>query len=179
MTKRIFLAGLAFAVLGVQADAAATTSPAQTVKDFYAAYAGFHPSDGIPDAKGRAAYEPFISPALDKLLVDGDKAEAIFAKANKDSPPLIEGDLFTSNFEGATSYEIGACKADAKQAQCAARLTYDDHKDKPVVWNDTVYLVATPSGWRVDDIGYGASWAFANKGRLTGTLRDAIRNASQ
>src|SRR6202000_863116 len=29
---------------------------------FYGAYKTFHPSDGIPDAKGRARYQPFLSP---------------------------------------------------------------------------------------------------------------------
>jgi len=68
---------------------------ARTANGFYAAYATFHPSDGIPDAKGRARYAPFISPALELLLTQGNEAEAKFAGANKGSPPLIEGDLFS------------------------------------------------------------------------------------
>jgi hypothetical protein len=62
-------------------------------------------------------------------------------------------------------------------------LTYDDRKenpkDKAIVWNDTVYLVATPSGWRVDDIGYGANWDFGNKGRMSDTVKGVIANASE
>ena len=154
------------------------------VAGFYGAYSTFHPSDGIPDAKARVKYEPFISPALDTLLRQGDAAEDKFAKANKDSPPLIEGDLFTSNFEGATSYKIGTCAGDAKVAHCAVSLTYDpgktdNPKDKPFTWTDTVYMVATPQGWRVDDIGYGGTWDFGNKGKLSDTLRSAIRDASE
>jgi large conductance mechanosensitive channel protein len=147
------------------------------------AYSTFHPSDGIPDAKGCAKYAPFISSALEKLLAQGAEAEQAFAKANKDSPPLIEGDLFTSNFEGATSFKVGACQGDAKAGHCTIALTYDDRKsspkDKPLNWNDTVYLVATPSGWRVDDIGYGGSWDFGNKGRMGETVKGAIANASE
>jgi hypothetical protein len=154
---------------------------AKVVNDFYGVYSTFHPSDGIPDAKGRTRYEPYISTALDKLLVEGNRAEEKFAKANRDSPPLIEGDLFTSNFEGATAYRVGACSAGASSGHCAVALTYDDHKanpkDKPVTWTDTVYLVATPSGWRVDDIAYGATWEFGNKGHLTDTIRGAVANA--
>jgi hypothetical protein len=153
------------------------------VNGFYGAYFTFHPSDGIPDAKGRAKYAPFLSPALETLLAQGNEAEQKFAKANKDSPPLVEGDLFTSNFEGATSFSIGACKGDAKAGHCTAALAYDDRKDnpkdKPLSWNDTVYLVATPFGWRVDDIGYGASWDFGNKGKLSETIQSAIVNASE
>jgi hypothetical protein len=154
---------------------------AQVTNGFYGAYATFHPSDGIPDQKGRAKYEPFISLRLDKLLADGNSAEVSFAKANKNSPPLIEGDLFTSNFEGATAFKVGTCAADGSIGHCAATLTYDDRgqqpNDKPITWTDTVYLVATPSGWRVDDIGYGATWAFGNKGRLSDTVKGAIANS--
>lgn len=156
---------------------------AKTVNGFYAVYSTFHPSDGIPDAAGRAKYAPFLSPALEDLLKRGNEAEQAFAKANKDSPPLIEGDLFTSNFEGATSFKMGACKADAKIAHCAIGLVYDDRKDnpkvKPISWDDTVVLVSTPGGWRVDDIAYGATWAFGNKGKLSDTVKSAIANATE
>ena len=154
---------------------------AKVVNDFYAAYSTFHPSDGIPDPQGRARYEPYISARLDKLLTDGNRAEVSFGKANPDSPPLIEGDLFTSNFEGATAFRVGSCTASGDAGHCSVALTYDDRKenpkDKPVTWTDTVHLVATPSGWRVDDIAYGATWAFGNKGRLADTVRNAITNA--
>jgi len=151
----------------------------RVVNGFYGIYSTFHPSDGIPDAAARAKYEPFISPSLDKLLIDGNRAEAAFAKANKNSPPLVEGDLFTSNFEGATSYKIGACTGDAKVAKCTIALTYNSGpKEKPIIWNDTVFLVATPSGWRVDDIGFGASWDFANRGKLSDTVRSVIADAA-
>jgi hypothetical protein len=162
------------------ADAAADMT--KVVDGFYHAYSSFHPSDGIPDAKGRAKYGPYISPALDKLLADGDHAEDRFEKANKDSPPLIEGDLFTSNFEGATAYKLGACTASGAKGTCKVTLTDDpgktnNPKDKPFSWTDTVYLVQTPSGWRVDDIGYGGSWDFGNKGRMSDTIKSAIKDS--
>ena len=125
---------------------------------------------------------PGRSPALDALLKQGNEAEDKFAKANKDSPPLIEGDLFTSNFEGATSFRLGACAQSGKAGKCAVSLTYDpgktnNPKDKPITWTDTLYLVETPSGWKIDDIGYGATWDFGNKGRMTGTLKSVIADA--
>jgi hypothetical protein len=144
------------------------------VAGFYGVYATFHPSDGIPNARDRAKYQPFLSPALEALLTQADAAEARYEKANKDSPPLVEGDLFSSLFEGATSYSIGACEAAGAGGHCAVNLTYAEPAAKPTVWTDTVYLVKTPAGWRVDDIGYGGSWAFGNKGRLTDTLKQAI-----
>jgi hypothetical protein len=169
---------------GTALAAADTGEMSRVVDGFYGAYATFHPSDGIPDAKARAKYQPFIAPALDSLLQQGDAAEGKFAKANKDSPPLIEGDLFTSNFEGATAYKVGACNGDAKAARCAVSLTYDpgktgNPKDKPFTWTDTVYLVATSEGWRVNDIGYGGTWDFGNKGKLSETLHSVIMDTNQ
>jgi hypothetical protein len=163
----------------VRADDAADM--AKVVTGFYEAYSTFHPSDGIPDAKGLQKYEPYISPALDRLLKDGDAAETDFAKANKDSPPMIEGDLFTSNFEGATRFTLGTCKREGESGHCGVGLTYvdsaSDPRGKPFSWTDTVYLVLTSQGWRVDDIGYGGTWPFGNKGRLSDTVKQAIADA--
>ncbi len=154
-----------------------TQALASVARGFYGVYMTLHPSDGIPDSATRAKFEPFISPALDHLFVEGDQAEDRYAKATKNqAPPLIEGDLFTPNFEGATSLRIGACATDARGGHCPVTLTYDDGKDKQITWTDTVYLVRTPSGWRVDDIAYGGNEDFGNKGRLTAVLEDAIRN---
>jgi len=148
---------------------------------FYAAYSSFHPSDGIPDGKARATLEPFISPSLDNFLIEGEAAEQHFGSVTKHmSPPLIEGDLFTSNFEGATAYHVGLCNIAANGARCTVALGYRGGPEdaKPVNWTDTVYLVRAAGGWRVDDIAYGGNWAFGNKGRLKETLRSAIRDGN-
>ena len=175
---RFFALCLASVALAAAAGFAADTSSPDKVADaFYAVYSTFHPSDGIPDAAGRAKYAPFISAALDKLLAEGNAAEIRFNKANKDSPPLIEGDLFTSMFEGATSYKVGACKLSGAEASCAVGLVYDDKKDPPTRWTDTVTLTKTKAGWRVDDIFYGGAWEYANKGRLGATLRQVIADS--
>ena len=176
--RRYFGVGLAALVLASGAFAGEdTATPARAAEGFYGVYATFHPSDGIPGTADLAKYAPFISPALEKLLSDGETAEKHFANANKDLPPLIEGDLFTSMFEGASAHKLGACKEDASQASCAVALTYTDGKSAPVRWTDTVLLVKTASGWRVDDISYGANWDFANKGRLSATLRQVIADS--
>ena len=177
-TRRRFACFLVSAALtsapGLAAD---ISSPDKTAEGFYAVYATFHPSDGIPDAAGRAKYAPYLSATLDKLLADGHAAEAKFNKANKDSPPLIEGDLFSSMFEGATSYKIGPCKENGSQASCSVAFVYDDKADPPTHWTDTIFLTRERDGWRVSDIGYGGSWEYANKGRLSATLRQAIADA--
>lgn len=174
---------LAVVAIGVWAAAPAsaqsgTDDMSATVTGFYTAYKSMEPG-GVPDAAGRKNFAPYISPALEKLLSDAAAAEETFAASTKgQSPPLIEGDLFTSMFEGATAFKIGACKSQGQKGTCAAALTYTSPNEKPVTWTDTVYLVQTDAGWRVDDIGYGGTWAFGNKGRLSETLKFAIANAN-
>jgi len=142
---------------------------------FYGVYKSFHSSDGIPDPAGRAKYQPFLSDKLATLLDQAGNADAAFSVKNKDAPPLVEGDIFTSLFEGANTISVGTCSGDAQRGQCAVALSHTAPRDKPVSWTDTVYLVRTPSGWRVDDIGYGGGWDFGNKGRLSQTLGEVLQ----
>jgi hypothetical protein len=92
---------------------------------------------------------------------------------------LIEGDLMTSNFEGATSFEIGECTTKGPVAICKVDLVFDpgSRGEKPVRWTDSLVLVVLDQGWRVDDVVYGATWPFGNKGRLSETLRRVIADA--
>ncbi len=168
--------GLVLPLPGHAQPATDVSSLTRAAEGFYTAYRTIPPG-GIPDIDARAKLEPFLSPALDKLLGEGETAQMRYAKATKNmSPPLIEGDLFTSLFEGATSFKVGACLSDGRGGHCQVTLGYVHGQDKPLAWTDTVYLVRVGSGWGVDDIAYGASWAFGNKGRLTSTLKDAIRD---
>ncbi len=165
---------LALTALAGPACADETAALHATAEGFYTVYGSFHPSDGIPDDAGRARYRPFLSPRLDALLAQAADADKRFGLANKDAPPLVEGDLFTSLFEGATQITVGACAANGQTGRCTAVLTYASAGNKPTQWSDTVYLVNTPAGWRVDDIGYGGSWDFGNKGKLSETLNQVI-----
>lgn len=176
-----FVALLACTLSAGPTCAADTDAMTKAAGGFYEIYSTFHPSDGIPDDAARAKYAPYISPQLNKLLADAHVAEAQFLVANKDTPPIIEGDLMTSNFEGATSFKIGPCTGDIKMGRCRVDLSYvdADPKNKPVRWTDTVILVSTPQGWRVDDITYGGNWDFSNKGRMSETLRVAIKTAAE
>ena len=172
----------ALATLALIASTGATWAagdPATIAKSFYDVYATVHASDGIPNANERASLEPYLSPRLDRLLTDAEAAEARFVGHYKSAPPLVEGDLLTSNFEGATAFTIRKCESHGAGARCAIDLSYEpqDGHAKPVSWTDRLYFVQTPSGWRIDDIGYGAITAFGNKGRLSDTLKEVIQDA--
>ena len=159
------------------APALAQTDMAAAANGFLSVYGGFHPSDGIPNATGRTRLAPYLTPALNKLLAEGAAAEARFSATVKGAPPLIEGDLFTSLFEGATSWKLGTCTTAGAAARCPVEFTHAQARQKPVTWTDTLVLAQTPQGWRVDDIAYGANFQFGNTGKLTDTLHTILREA--
>lgn len=159
------------------AAACAAPSLTATAEGFYGVYSVLHPLSGIPDKAARARYAPYLSPDLLRLLDRAAAVQSDFAKGLKGAPPIIEGDIFTSMFDGATAERVTGCKDDGKSGTCSVDLSYDDKHHPPVRWTDTLYLVLTPQGWRIDDVGYGGSGQFSNKGRLTATLRQAISDA--
>src|SRR6185437_4429130 len=159
------------AILLAPLPLAAQTAPDAAASGFLSAYGSFHPSDGIPDGAGRARLQPFLSPALNKLLADAAAAQARFAAKIKNAPPLLEGDLFTSMFEGATQWKLEACAINASQARCPVAFIHAGPNGKSVNWTDSLLLVNTPQGWRVDDIAYSGGFQFGNTGRLSDTLK--------
>jgi len=158
--------------------AAAADDPAAAVEAFYAVYAPLHvQGGGIPDATERVRYAPVLSPRLNKQLVSAAAAQArLTAKVKNAVPPMLEGDIFSSLFEGASAWKVGACQVTGASARCPVALSYVPPQvpgrkaEKPANWNDTVLLVATPQGWKVDDVVYDAGFAFGNTGRLSSML---------
>ena len=167
----------ALALLLFASPLAAEADVTSAAAGFLGAYGSFHPSSGIPDAAGRTKLAPYLSPALNKMLADGAAAEARFAAKFKNSPPLIEGDLFSSMFEGATAWKLGACSVNGAAARCPVAFTHAEAGHPPVTWTDTLLLGNTGAGWRVDDIAYGAGFQFGNTGKLTDTLKTVLREA--
>jgi hypothetical protein len=180
--KQIFAAFLCTAALlasgptraGANDDGAAAAANA-----FYAAYEKAQPR-GIPDAKAQVLLGPLLSASLNGALDRARKAGAAFqAKTRGMAPPLLQGDIFTSLFEGATAYTIGACTSDGlKLTRCKVNLTYSDPQNPPTHWTDIVALVREGDAWKIDDIVYGGNWDFASKGTLSQTLAQVVEDAT-
>jgi len=117
-----------------------------------------------------------VSAGLFAVLEQARDAEAEYARrTHGDSPPLAEGDLFTSLFEGATRYRVAECRAKPSAATCRVALAYSETGGgKPVEWTDTVALVRESGGWRVSDVEYGGTWEFMHAGRLVGVLEGVV-----
>lgn len=132
-------------------------------------------SGGVPEADMRARLRPVISPDLDSLLAQAAEAERRHTeRTNNEEPPYLQGDIFSSLFEGATGYEISDCdEKNERLIECEVQLVHD--AEEPVQWKDRVMLVAgSGNAWLVDDIAYGGDWDFAPKGNLKDMLRSVI-----
>jgi len=72
----------------------------QSISGFYQQHLKNH-SPGIPNADELRQLQPFLSPALFALLSQASETEIKYHAAAEDPvPPLVDGDLFTSLFEG-------------------------------------------------------------------------------
>jgi hypothetical protein len=143
----------------------------------------------LPEGVARGRYLPLFSPRLAKLVNDASTAQLRFRAKVKNAPPLIEGDIFSSQFEGFQTYKVGACTGTATAGRCVVQLHYGDpgppsgsgaggqKNEKPVDWTDEILLVKTAAGWKVDDIAYKGAFAFGNSGLLSQTLGMVIATA--
>jgi hypothetical protein len=174
---------LLLVVLSLAGSARASESP-PAVHDaavgFYrAVLAGSH--RGVPSSKDRGRLAPHLTPALAELLGRADATERDYRDATHgEVPPLVEGDLFSSLFEGPTGFEVTACAATETGASCDVELRYEPPGDaEKTHWRDRVLLVKSDRGWLVDDVAYGGEWEFMHKGTLRSVLASAIRDGSE
>jgi len=169
---------IAAAFLLILADCSPSSDERQvknTVSAFYDLYLKLHLS-GVPAKAQQEQLKKAISAGLADLLEKASVAEENYAKATKGkSPPMIEGDLFTSLFEGAESYEVLECKSEKDSVECTVELTHVEERDKSrVTWKDRIFVVREQSRWAVDDIEFLGDWQFMHKGRLKDILRQVI-----
>ncbi|GHC08462.1 hypothetical protein GCM10010080_24270 [Thermomonas carbonis] len=128
-------------------------------------------ASGIPDGKDIDAYRRWLSASIVQGFALGalerDKAIA----ENPDmKPPYIEGDMFSSLFEGLTSFEVlPQAEQSGERATFAMRFSYKDRSGQSD-WTDRVVVIREDGRWVVDDVLYGGDWGFAAQGSLSTSL---------
>lgn len=126
--------------------------------------------DGAPRATELTALRPFITDSLAQGLASADSLRiADMQRAPDEKPAFVEGDLFSSLFEGATGMTASAPVATGDVQ--LVPVTFTNDQEKPAVsWMDTVVVRKENGRWLVHDVRYGGTWAFANKGSLLRSL---------
>ena len=158
---------LCVALAGCRSERPAT--PADVVTQFYTmrdAVGG----RGAPSPKELAALRPFITDSLARGLSIADSLRrADMARAPDEKARFVDGDLFSSLFEGATTYRVMPALANRP---LLVPVEFTNDRLRPVVrWTDTVVVVRIEGRWLVQDLRYGGSWDFGNKGMLLQQLR--------
>ncbi|ALU90763.1 Hypothetical protein Hrubri_3606 [Herbaspirillum rubrisubalbicans M1] len=157
----------------------------ELVTEFYQTHASNRPA-GALTLRELITFRRFLSVPLFDLLKDVSVAqEARTAQSAADQaadpdaeplPPLVQGDLFTGNPNGASTFRILQCEAQEQAANCAVELIFSDAKlQSPIKWTDKVDLSRDARGWVIDNIHY----AGGNPPMRSGTLQDVMRKILQ
>lgn len=178
LIARAFSCATLLALLLVALPAAAVkpdppeVSPEKVVSSFYELCIRERVT-GLPTDEQFESMREMLSDNILGLLADARMEQAEFARENPDEkPPWIEGDLFSSLFEGPTRFTVGEAVIERDRARLKVSFADDDTDDgKPFEWKDDILLVIDVNNeWKIDDIEYRGDWDFASRGRLSESL---------
>lgn len=162
------------------ADAAAKVEPAgnadpaqgpgAVAMDFLAMHQRFGNS-GLPAPESMNAYSAFLCPAISQSLRDAQVRQEQFKASHPDEkPPLVEGDLFSSLFEGPESFTVTDTRIGAGKAEVDVAMAHGEGTGTRR-WSDTLKFDLDEGIWCLADVEYHGNWPFANKGSLSQTLQ--------
>lgn len=125
---------------------------------------------GLPEETAWEKLRGFCSESLGGALDRAVKEQAEFMRKFPDEkPPWIEGDLFSSLFEGPRQFQVGKAKVQGEMAEVPVECSYTEG-DETTKWIDVLILSKSGDAWLIDDVRYGGEWDFAN----SGTLKEAL-----
>ncbi|ATL75917.1 hypothetical protein CJF12_19940 [Chryseobacterium piperi] len=91
-----------------------------------------------------------------------------------DKPLLLEGAVFSSLYEGYTSYNIKSIDIISNRAKVTVDFEYDKVSPK-IIWTDTIHLINTDHQWKIDNISFNNS--ISNSSDLKSSLNAFISYA--
>ena len=168
--------GLLLALSGCNNFSGDEQQQAEVIGNFYRIHLKNH-APGLPSADELKQFEPLVSRALYALLTRAEAADVRYhTVAGAQAARIIEGDLFTSLYEGATSFAVQSCDSEADRASCQVSFRYQkDGADES--WNDKILLVREERQWRIDDIEFIGNDQSSQREYLSDNLTDAIQQA--
>jgi hypothetical protein len=167
------LGPLSLLVLGACTSSSSTDTASVVVERFYAT-AIAQKVTGAPTSSQLAALAPYLSDTLRSLLDAARRRnEADASRAPDEKPAFADGDLFSSLFEGPNAADVVADSARGNVRVATVRMT-STSASPPVTWVDHVVITPRAGGFVIDDVEYGGTWDFANKGSLRATLVAAL-----
>lgn len=113
-----------------------------------------------------------------EVAINTSKAdiEKVKKSDHPDEKPLIfEGAIFSSLYEGFTNYKIKSVTIHGKKAEVPVELEYN-MAVPTVTWIDTIHLIDTEKGWRIDNITFDKT---GNSKDLRTRLTEFTQSVSQ
>jgi hypothetical protein len=144
-------------------------SAAGTVCAFYERYLAIRPS-GLPTAAQQAELEPWLSDRLERQLDAARVVQAAYRQAHPgEKPPLVDGFLFASLFEGPTDFAVGTASTGNELTRVPVMFSYGTE----ATWQDTVLLAREGDRYVIDDVELAGAGPFNPAGRLSELLQHA------
>jgi len=154
-------------------DDAGKKSAAAAAKKFYDTLTALRIS-GLPNDQQTTVLAPLLADEVRALIEKAREEQKEFIKANPDEkPPYIEGDHFSSSFEGFNGFEIGEPKIEGTFANVPVKLVYRQGAEF-VQWTDELILVNDGVQWKVWNMEFRGEWPF----KTAATLRKAFGDAA-
>ena len=148
----------------------AASSPREAVEGLYRTLIERNPP-GIPSGKNIPSYRRWLSRRLLRGFYEGAIERDKFIAQDTDmKPPYVDGDMFTSLFEGPTGFKVlRQVRKTPDRVRFDIGLEYKDRTGSSN-WVDHAIAIREGGRWVIDDIEYGGDWDFAVRGRLSGNL---------
>lgn len=172
----VLLLTVGMALVAPKASAAEDT-PEAAVDRFFAVYPSLR-GLGVTWGPSPSKLQSVISPSLRHLFTRAADAEGRLLKLRPNEVTGIEGDLWTSVFEGADRHHVAACMMGGGKATCDVRLS-DGEPPNKAEWIDVFVLVKANGRWAIDDVRWGGDWGFMHKGTLRALLANDIKEADE
>lgn len=165
----ITVAGCAVTPSGTDTNCGAADTPEGTVCSFYTRYLEVRPS-GLPTPEQQAALAPWLSDSLEARFDAARRVQAQFRAENPgEKPPLVDGCLFASLFEGPTAFTVEPAVTVGGVTRVPVRFRYGTE----AAWQDVVVLEREGPGYAIDDIEFAGAGPFNPAGRLSEALDQA------
>lgn len=168
-------AGLLVLIVSLVSGAADAPAggPRTAVDRFYGVYLRHRGGASVPTGDLLERLTPLLSERLRAQLVAAHAYREgwIARHASDEKPPLTDGDLFSSLFEGPKSYRVGRASRDGDGWRVQVRFRYEDSR-----WEDAVIVRKEDGRFVIDDVVYGGAGEFNPAGRLSETLASALKD---
>ena len=172
----LMIASTAMMLMGLSAckKPEPSASPEGTVKGFYTTRIASG-AQGTPSVEELERLAPYLSTELHELLGQALlNHHKLGSRTVQQRRAFSEGDLFSSLFDGPTSFIAGANESSAADEHLiSVQLT--SAKQLPALsWTDKVKVIRENGHYVIADIQYANHWAFGSNTTLVSSLQTAM-----